>query len=183
MESRNSLHKNLGITLAVAVVLIVGIATYLGERQTSVVTSAPDTTTNVPVAAQPSDDDSAPVAPPVSKPVVVSVPPPAVAPKSAVYAYKNGTYSANGTYMSPGGQDVIAVTLTISNDVITDATVSSVSGDRTSLRYQSRFISGFKQYVVGQKVSSVNLSRVSGSSLTPEGFNAALAQIKAQAKA
>jgi len=54
--------------------------------------------------------------------------------------------------------------------------------NRESQHYQSRFLSGYKQYVVGKNISSVNLTNVSGSSLTPIGFDNALTQIKAQAK-
>jgi len=85
--------------------------------------------------------------------------------------------------MSPGGNDQVAVTLTLANDVIVDVTATPSAQDRTSQRYQSRFVSGYKQYVLGKNISDVNLTSVSGSSLTPIGFNNALAQIKAQAKA
>jgi hypothetical protein len=85
--------------------------------------------------------------------------------------------------MSPGGEDQIKITLTLANDIITSVSVTPAAGDRTSQRYQNAFISGYKQYVVGQNITNVNLTRVSGSSLTPIGFNNALAQIKAQAKA
>jgi hypothetical protein len=40
----------------------------------------------------------------------------------------------------------------------------------------------YKQYVVGKKIDEVQLTKVSGSSLTPQGFNDALAKIKAEAK-
>lgn len=113
----------------------------------------------------------------------VPVPPPATVSKNYVALYKDGIYTANGTYMSPGGQDEIKVTLTLKNDIVTDATVVTVVADRTSQRYQDKFISGYKQYVVGQNISSLKLTVVSGSSLTPEGFNAAVAKIKTQAKA
>ena len=112
---------------------------------------------------------------------------PATVPKQttakATSVYKNGTYSATGSYMSPGGYDQVGVTLTLANDIITDVSVTPMAGDHTSSRYQSRFISGYKQYVVGKTIASVNLTNVSGASLTPIGFNDALAQIKAQAKA
>jgi len=36
--------------------------------------------------------------------------------------------------------------------------------------------------VIGKNIADVQLSRVSGSSLTPEGFNNALATIKSQAQ-
>lgn len=165
----NTPHQKLGIALGVLVIIIVGVATYMGESG-----PAQTTYTSTSVATQTTN--------PTPKPVVAQTPPVTI-PKNIAYAYKNGTYSANGMYMSPGGQDEISVTLTVANDIVTDATVTPVSGDNTSLRYQNYFISGYKQYVIGQKLSSINLTRVSGSSLTPEGFDAALAKIKAQAQA
>ena len=85
--------------------------------------------------------------------------------------------------MSPGGEDHIAVTLTIANDIVTAASVTPEAGDHTSARYQQKFISGYQGYVVGKNISSIYLTKVSGASLTPKGFNDALNQIKAQAKA
>ncbi len=134
------------------------------------------TCVNVPVTTT----VNTPVSTPVSTPVVTT-PPPATVPKTAS-VYKNGTYSATGSYMSPGGQDQVSVTLTLANDIITSVSVS-FTGDRTSQRYQSRFASGYQQYVVGQNIANVNLTNVSGSSLTPIGFNDALSQIMSQAKA
>jgi hypothetical protein len=73
--------------------------------------------------------------------------------------------------------------VTLTNDVITNVSAVSGAGDRTSQRYQGYFLSGYKQYVVGQNIANVNLTYISGSSLTPIGFDNALSQIMAQAKA
>jgi len=104
-------------------------------------------------------------------------------PKNSASIYKNGTYSATGSYMSPGGEDQIAVTLTLKNDIVTSVSATPEAGDRMSARFQNMFISGYQQYVIGKNISSLNLTKVSGSSLTPKGFDSALAQIKSQAKA
>jgi len=119
---------------------------------------------------------------PAATPVIPATPP-AVVPKQTASVYTNGTYTATGSYMSPGGEDQISVTLTLANDIITSISVTPAAGDRTSQRYQNAFISGYKQYVIGQNIANVNLTRVSGSSLTPIGFNDAISQIEAQAKA
>jgi len=103
--------------------------------------------------------------------------------KVAMSVYTNGTYSATGSYNSPGGSDQIAVTVTLRNDIVTDVSVVPEAGDRTSARYQAMFVSGYKQYVVGKDISSVHVGRVSGSSLTGIGFNAAIARIESKAKA
>ena len=97
--------------------------------------------------------------------------------------YKSGTYTAEGSYNSPAGLDTIDVTVTLVNDVITDATVVAKAEHPESRQYQNKFISGFKQYVVGKNIDEVSLSRVSGASLTPKGFTDALSKIKLEAKA
>lgn len=103
-------------------------------------------------------------------------------PRAKTSTYKDGTYTATASYNSPGGMDQIKVTLTLKNDVVMDVTTTA-SGDKTSERYQAMFLADYKQYVVGKNIASVKLDKVSGPSLTPAGFNDALAKIKAQAKA
>jgi len=97
--------------------------------------------------------------------------------------YKDGTYTEKGRYISPGGAESVDVTLTIANDIITEATVKANATRGESKDHQDDFISGFKSLVVGKDVDEVSLSRVAGSSLTPNGFNAALKLIKADAGA
>jgi len=98
-------------------------------------------------------------------------------------AYTDGSYTATGSYDSPGGNEKITVHITLAGDIITATSASSGAGDPEAREYQDMFISGYKQLVVGKNIASVRLSRVSGSSLTSQGFNNALAQIKQQAKA
>ncbi len=97
--------------------------------------------------------------------------------------YKDGTYTAVGSYMSPGGKDSVTVSLTLKNDIVVDSSVTNGANDSTSSRYQNFFISGYKQYVTGKKISDIHLDVVSGSSLTSRGFNEAVTNIEAQAKA
>jgi len=98
-------------------------------------------------------------------------------------AYKDGTYTETGSYSSPGGRESIEVTLTVAGDIITSATVTANATSGEAKQYQADFISGFKDLVVGKDIDEVNLSRVAGSSLTSNGFNAALESIKADAQA
>lgn len=200
MEPKNTLHKKIGIFLSLAVVFVVGLVTLVSERKTPV---APVTTTtsksssknspantNTTVRASNSEDDnesfsddssgSATPAAPAKTPVASTAVTPADTRKQA---YKNGSYTATGSYMSPGGQEQITVSLTLAKDIITDVSVTPGAYDHTSARYQDKFISGYKQYVVGKNIADVSLTIVSGASLTPEGFNDALNQIKAQAQA
>ncbi len=102
---------------------------------------------------------------------------------TATSRYKNGTYTATGSYRSPGGLDNVGVTLTLKNDIIISVSFTPMAHDGISAQYQTMFAGGFQSLVLGKNISSVYLDAVSGSSLTGQGFNDALAQIKAQAKA
>lgn len=98
-------------------------------------------------------------------------------------SYKDGTYTATGSYQTPGGRESIDVTVTLSGGTITEATVeqNAISGEAEE--YQSKFVSGYKSQVVGKKINEVSLTRVAGSSLTPNGFNSAIDDIESQAQA
>lgn len=97
------------------------------------------------------------------------------------YAYEDGTYTATGSYTSPGGAESILLTVTIEDDLITSATVVPQAERPASVNWQNTFISGFQPLVLGKSLDEVNLTKVSGSSLTPKGFNDALAKIKVDA--
>jgi hypothetical protein len=96
-------------------------------------------------------------------------------------AYADGTYSADGNYVSPAGAEEVGVTVVLDDGVITDATVESKATHPTSKKLQGMFIEGFKDLVVGKSIDEVSLSVVNGSSLAPKGFMDALAKIKAEA--
>ncbi|WP_166868947.1 hypothetical protein [Salinibacterium sp. ZJ70] len=98
-------------------------------------------------------------------------------------AYADGTYSAEGGYVSPGGQQKVAVELTLENDIVTAVTVTPEGQDPQSLQFQEKFAGGIADAIVGQDIDTLNVSRVAGSSLTSGGFNDALATIKAEALA
>lgn len=102
---------------------------------------------------------------------------------SSTTTYKDGTYTATGSYQTPGGTESIGVTVTLSGDMITDASVTQNASGGEAEEYQSAFAGGFKSLVVGKKIEDVSLTRVAGSSLTPNGFNNAIAAIESQAKA
>jgi uncharacterized protein with FMN-binding domain len=96
--------------------------------------------------------------------------------------YKDGTYSEPGTYASPGGQEHIKVTLTLKSNVITSMKVITVKADPTATGYEQMFEGGIGAATVGKNINSLNIGVVAGSSLTSQGFNQALAAIKADAK-
>ena len=96
--------------------------------------------------------------------------------------YKNGTYTAEGNYISPGGDEQIVVKLTLKDGVIENSQVESKAVRPISKKFQKIFIENYKQFVIGKKIDEIKLDKVSGSSLTPKGFNDALEKIKAEAK-
>lgn len=102
-------------------------------------------------------------------------------PSTSGTAYKNGSFSANGSYRTPGGTETISVSVTLKDDVITSVSVTS-NGRGDSAEYQSMFKSGVSSLTVGKDIDDVKLSRVSGSSLTSTGFNSALDTIKTKAR-
>ncbi len=97
-------------------------------------------------------------------------------------SYKNGVYSVTGGYTSPAGPEQLGVTVTLENNVISDVSVEVRADKPISKKMQEDFAANYKSQVVGKKLSEVKLDKVSGSSLTPKGFNDALEQVKTQAQ-
>lgn len=96
--------------------------------------------------------------------------------------YTDGTYTATGNYLSPGGAESIGVTLTLKDGVVTSAAVQTMGRERESREMQKAFAGGFKTYVIGKSIATLSVDKVSGSSLTPKGFNDAVVKIRAQAQ-
>jgi hypothetical protein len=88
-----------------------------------------------------------------------------------------------GSYQSPGGEQHLGVTVTLSNSVITALTVDTSQTKGTSADFQGKFKSGIDALVVGKSIDELDVSKVSGSSLTSGGFNDAIDQIKTEAAA
>ena len=97
--------------------------------------------------------------------------------------FTDGTYAATGSYESPAGQETVAVSVTLADGVVTAVEVTPEATNPTSKQWQTKFASGVADVVVGQPIEGLSVDAVSGSSLTPEGFNAALAEIVADAQA
>lgn len=96
--------------------------------------------------------------------------------------YTDGTYTAEGMYTSPAGPENVNVTVTLADGVIEDVEFEGLTENETSMRYQGLFAEGYKAMVVGKSIDEVQLDKVSGSSLTPKGFNDAISKIKAEAQ-
>jgi hypothetical protein len=100
-------------------------------------------------------------------------------PAEVATNYADGQYSAVGEY--GGLPSHITVSLTLADEVITDVTVDTHATDPTSLDYQERFADAVPSMVVGRPIEGLEVSRIAGSSGTPDGFNDALMQIRSQA--
>ena len=97
-------------------------------------------------------------------------------------AYNDGTFSADGVYRSPAGMEAVKVSLTLKDDVVTDAQFQSMATHPKSKMMQAAFGEGYKLMVVGKSIDELSLTVVNGSSLTPKGFMDAVAKIKVEAK-
>jgi uncharacterized protein with FMN-binding domain len=97
--------------------------------------------------------------------------------------YKDGEYDAEASYSNPGGESKVEVDLTLKDGLITDVEVTPEAVNATSKQFQTKFAGGVSDEVVGKSLDELNVSKVAGSSLTSTGFNAAIDEIKADAKA
>jgi uncharacterized protein with FMN-binding domain len=96
-------------------------------------------------------------------------------------SYTDGTYTADGSYQAPSGTESITVELTLAGDTITDITVTPHATDPTAKIHQAEFVGGIADQTVGKDIDTLNVTRVSGSSLTSGGFKIAIEAIKEQA--
>jgi uncharacterized protein with FMN-binding domain len=114
---------------------------------------------------------------------------PAPAPQSATSAaaaapaggYKDGTYSAEGNYVSPNGQETVGVQLTLAGGSVSDVVITPHPSNPNTKKFQGEFASGIKAQIVGKKLDEIKVSKVAGSSLTSGGFNQAVEKIKTDA--
>lgn len=96
-------------------------------------------------------------------------------------SYTDGEYTESAEYQSPNGTEEVTVTVTLADGVIT-AVESVGDGDNpNSKRYQTEFADGIADVVVGKNIDEISVDKVAGSSLTSDGFNAAIEKIKADA--
>ncbi|WP_045730546.1 FMN-binding protein [Pseudarthrobacter chlorophenolicus] len=97
-------------------------------------------------------------------------------------SYKDGTYSADGTYVSPNGNETVGVQLTLAADKVTDVQITQHPSNPNTRKFQGEFAGGIAAQVVGKNIDELNVSKVAGSSLTSGGFNQAVEQIKSEAQ-
>jgi uncharacterized protein with FMN-binding domain len=97
--------------------------------------------------------------------------------------FADGTYEASGSYQAPSGTESVDVEVTLEGGVITDVVVVGNATDPEAKVHQGEFIDGIAGEVVGKPIDEIQVSKVSGSSLTSGGFNKAIEEIKAEAAA
>ncbi len=96
-------------------------------------------------------------------------------------SYKDGTYTADGSYQAPSGRETITVKLTLASDKVTAVAITKHATDPNAVQYQTMFASGISSIVVGKDIDSLGVSRVAGSSLTSGGFRAVVDKITSEA--
>ncbi|MDP9905023.1 MULTISPECIES: hypothetical protein [Arthrobacter] len=96
--------------------------------------------------------------------------------------YKDGTYSADGDYISPNGGETVGVKLTLAGSTISAVDITVHANNPNTKEFQGQFKNGIAAQVVGKKLDEINVSKVAGSSLTSQGFNKAVETIKSEAK-
>jgi hypothetical protein len=95
--------------------------------------------------------------------------------------YADGTYTAQGDYVSPAGPSKITVEITLTDDLVTDVVVTPLATEGNSVQFQGQFADGIAAVVTGKDIDTLAVSRVGGSSLTSGGFADAVEKIKAEA--
>jgi len=96
--------------------------------------------------------------------------------------YRDGTYSADGNYVSPNGTETVGVQLTLAAGKVTDVQITQHPSNPNTRKFQGQFAGGIAAQVVGRNIDELNVSKVAGSSLTSGGFNQAVDKIKAEAQ-
>lgn len=96
--------------------------------------------------------------------------------------FKDGDYEATVSYANPAGSSELGVKVTLAANKITAVEVTPEASDGTSKSYQEMFAGGISGEVVGKAIDGLEVSTVAGSSFTPDGFNKALDEIRADAK-
>ena len=96
-------------------------------------------------------------------------------------SYQDGTYSADGNYVSPNGTETVGVQLTLAGGSVSDVVITPHPSNPNTRKFQGEFANGIKAQIVGKQLDEIKVSKVAGSSLTSGGFNQAVEKIKADA--
>lgn len=189
-NKKNSLPYALAVLVLVALVIGAGIVIISNNNQTE-----PENTTNNSNTereleiTEPRDEvpNELPIENDTEEVVLpnedtTEAPPNDPATSGLVLIYENGTYSANGNYTSPAGQEEVSVNLTVENDVVTAVTVTPMATNPGSVKNQTAFSEGISDVIVGKSLAEISdPGVVNGSSLTGDGFAMAVEQIRVDA--
>ncbi|MFZ2206509.1 MAG: FMN-binding protein [Microgenomates group bacterium] len=74
----------------------------------------------------------------------------------------------------------ITVNATFSNQTIIDLQIKNQSTNGESAAYQEAFATEIKQYVIGKKISEINISRIAGASYTSVAFMEAISRMQSK---
>jgi uncharacterized protein with FMN-binding domain len=132
----------------------------------------------------PSATESTPAAPGAS-PAETSAATPSAGTSSLASSgstYKDGTYSADGNYVSPNGTETVGVQLTLAGGKVADVNITQHPSNPNTRKFQGEFAGGIAAQIVGKNIDELNVSKVAGSSLTSGGFNQAVEKIKQEAQ-
>ena len=167
----NSNKKDLIVTLSILLAIVFIVAGVLVTNK-----KKPEANSTVISSVKSVPDTSA-------SPAATAVAGSTATTASTSSGFKDGTYTATAEYATPEATENIKVSVTLKNGIVTDTSSTASMQSRESREYATQFAQNYKSYVVGKSVASIKLSRVSGSSLTSQGFNDAIAQNQTQAKA
>ena len=97
-------------------------------------------------------------------------------------SYQDGTYNADGNYVSPNGNETVGVELTLASGAVTDVKITQHPSNPNTRKFQGEFAGGIQSQIVGKQLDEIKVSKVAGSSLTSGGFNQAVEKIKSEAQ-
>lgn len=160
------------VATIISVVVVAGCVIFIDNMKLTGASSANSKPT-VSVSADPTTS-------PASTAASATTPSPSSASSSG---FKDGSYTASMSYYVPHGNESIQVSLKLASGVISDVSIQNSEGDNESARYQQDFASAYKSYVVGRKISGLNLDVIAGASDTTQGFNDAISRIVTKAQA
>lgn len=83
----------------------------------------------------------------------------------------DGTYVDNVSYTYHSGSELVTISVSVENDVVTAASVVGNDANRVSEKYINGVNAALPELVVGKKINELNLpNQISGSSLTTAAF-------------
>lgn len=181
--SKMKLVGGIGFLVAVAVAAFA----YMQYQVPASMEPMPSTPERMPREEAPTENNTqkGPTPPPLPDTPLPPPPTSSTAPAEKPVSqkmYKDGTYAAKGAYTSPAGAEHIGITLVLKDDVVTEVKGEVLATHAVSKGLQEKFVAAISSVVIGKKLSDVSIDVVGGASLTSDGFTAAIADIKTQAK-